>query len=280
MRILCALVILGLASDRVRAAELQSKTLRGFERYVALTEERIATELGSGDGFLVQHFLPPADASACRQVLAAGRVFARKMETRNEEGGKLPIQAGMVHHWMGSVLVRGAELSNVLEWVQNYSNHAKYFEEVEESRLVDRAGDVFHVFLRLKRKKLITVHYATEHTVEYRTRGPKRVSSRSEATRIAEIENPGMPAERERPQGKDRGYLWRLNSYWRFEEVAEGVIVECESVSLSRDVPTGLSWLVAPFIRSVPRESLEATLAPMRDALGRNAGRSSPGVAR
>ena len=26
----------------------------------------------------------------------------------------------------------------------------------------------------------------------------------------------GTPAEREKPPGQDGGYLWRLNSYWRF----------------------------------------------------------------
>jgi len=35
--------------------------------------------------------------------------------------------------------------------------------------------------------------------------------------------------------GDDRGFLWRLNAYWRYEQVAGGVIAECESITLSRD---------------------------------------------
>ncbi|MGA9059420.1 MAG: hypothetical protein WB763_23255, partial [Terriglobia bacterium] len=65
------------------------------------------------------------------------------------------------------------------------------------------------------------------------------------------------------------GYLWRLNSYWRYEERDGGMWVECEAISLTRDVPTGLGWLIDPIIRSLPRESLESTLRETRAALGR-----------
>ena len=94
-----------------------------------------------------------------------------------------------------------------------------------------------------------------------------KASSRSEATRIAELDDPGKDREREKKPGvEDRGYLWRLNSYWRFKQVPEGVVVECESISLSRTIPIAFRWVVKPFINSVPRESLEAALRPMREA--------------
>jgi len=61
--------------------------------------------------------------------------------------------------------------------------------------------------------------------------------------------------------------LWRLNSYWRFQQAAEGVYVQCEAVSLTRNIPTGLGWLVGPFVESVPRESLEFTLRSTQAAI-------------
>jgi hypothetical protein len=90
--------------------------------------------------------------------------------------------------------------------------------------------------------------------------------SRSSTSRIAEVENAGKPSERELPPGHDHGFLWRLNSYWRFEERDGGVYVECEAVSLTRDVPAGLGWLINPIIRSLPRQSLENTLVSARKA--------------
>jgi hypothetical protein len=59
--------------------------------------------------------------------------------------------------------------------------------------------------------------------------------------------------------------MWRLNSYWRFLERDGGVVVECESVSLSRSIPYGLGWLVRQYVASVPRESLESVLTSIRD---------------
>ena len=59
--------------------------------------------------------------------------------------------------------------------------------------------------------------------------------------------------------------MWRLESYWRFEEGDGGTFVECESVSLSRSIPAAAEWLVRSFIESVPRESLEGTLLPIRE---------------
>ena len=91
--------------------------------------------------------------------------------------------------------------------------------------------------------------------------------SRSYGTRIAEVVHPGEPTERQMPLGKDNGFLWRLYSYWRLFETGHGVYVQCEAVSLTRDIPAGLHWLIAPFIESIPKESLEFTLRSTRAAV-------------
>ena len=69
------------------------------------------------------------------------------------------------------------------------------------------------------------------------------------------------------PAGDDHGFLWRLDSYWRFAERDGGVYMECEAVSLTRDIPAGLGWLIAPIIRQLPQESLVNTLRKTREAL-------------
>ena len=61
--------------------------------------------------------------------------------------------------------------------------------------------------------------------------------------------------------------MWRLNTYWHMEEKNGGVYIQCEAVSLSRDIPTGLGWMIAPFVESVPKESLVFTLGRTREAL-------------
>lgn len=103
--------------------------------------------------------------------------------------------------------------------------------------------------------------------MEYRRLGAGRAGARSVSTRIAELEDAGTPGEREKPVGHDRGYLWRLNAYWRYEAVDGGVLIECESVSLSRAVPVLLRPFVTGVVEGLARESLERTLAGLRTVL-------------
>jgi hypothetical protein len=98
----------------------------------------------------------------------------------------------------------------------------------------------------------------------YRRLGPTRASSRSISTRIAEVANAGTSAERVLAEGEDRGFLWRMNSYWRYEEVRGGVIVELESITLSRGIPMGLGVVLGPMIDRIAQESVTRTLTSVR----------------
>ena len=251
------------------SGELHAETLTAWESYVALTEERIAGELERTDGFLLLDSLPPSERARCQDALSIGGVCILERETLSEEGKEIRVPDGMIHHWYGSVLVPGATVESVLDWVKTYDDRERFYPEVEDSRLLGRSGDEFHIFLRLKRTKVLTAHYNTEHQVTYRSHGGTRASSRSIATRIRELDHPGTPREAEKSPDEDRGFLWRLNSYWRFEERDGGTYVECESVSLSRDAPPGIRFALSQFIRSVPRESLESTLLPIRENLSK-----------
>lgn len=240
-----ALVALLLCLPGVHAERLKPETVRAWDSYVQATEERIKGELERGSPFLN---LNPTDD---------GRVIIVKRKVPGK------VEDGMIHHWAGAIFIPGVTLERVLAFVQDYNHHSKYFWDVEDSKLRSRDGDTFQIYMRFRRKKILTVHYNTEHTVIYRRHDGQRASSRSATTRIAELDEPGKPKEREKPIGDDSGFLWRLNSYWRFQEAGGGVRVECESLSLSRGIPGAIAWLIRSYVESVPRESLENTLLQM-----------------
>jgi hypothetical protein len=170
------------------------------------------------------------------------------------------------------VYIPKATVAQVVERLKaNAGREAALYEDVVDSRLLARDGDRLRVFMRLRRTTVLTATFDTEHEVEYRRIGPARASSRSVAVRIAELAEAGTPRERERGASEDRGFLWRLNAYWRFEQDGDGVIVECESVSLSRSVPALLRPVAGPIITRVARESLERTLRELRAAQSRPA---------
>jgi putative flippase GtrA len=252
------------------AAELHDGTIAAWQRYIAATEQRIDRELAAGGRFLVQDFLD--DAAGARRDVLAGNVRIDKMETRAADGEPIEVPKGAIHHWRGSVLIPGVMLDQVLHALMHGADLTNMQNGVVESRVLDRDGDRLHVFLKLRRKQLITVHYNTEHRVRYARHRPGAASSRSVSTRIAELADAGSPAEREKPIGRDRGFMWRLNSYWRYQQTAAGVIVECESVSLSRSIPRAIRWMATPIVNRTARQVMTRTLTSMADAMGARSG--------
>jgi hypothetical protein len=272
---LCALP--ALAACLAHAAEpalpkLKSETQQAFERYVKLTEARNEAELKRGTDLLWVDGLPESQRSEAYAALKRGEVKMQKLETR-ENGDTIRCPDGMIHHWAGVAFIPGAKLRDVLEVLEDYDRHFAYYApDVERSKLESRDGDHFLVFLRFRRHKVVTVVLNTEHEVQYFHEAPGRAHSRSSAVRIAEVENAGKSDEREKKPGDDHGFLWRMETWWRMEERDGGVYVQSEVASLTRDIPTGLGWMIAPFVTSIPKESLAFTLEATRRAVqGRGA---------
>jgi hypothetical protein len=67
-------------------------------------------------------------------------------------------------------------------------------------------------------------------------------------------------------EGDDHGFLWRWNAYWCFSHTSTGGVAECESVSLSRDVPALIRMVAGSIIRGTARESMTSALEAMRSA--------------
>ena len=248
-------------------ARLHANTLAAFDRYMNLTETRNAEEWKRGRDLLWIDELPAAERREAYAALKRGDVEMKKLEMR--DGGKeIVCPAGIIHHWVGIVFIPGAKLDDVLSTLEDYDKHSVYYgPDVERSKIQSRDGDHFRVFLRFRRHKVITVVLNTEHDIQYSHDLPDRAHSRSSAVRIAEVENAGKKDEREKPPGEDGGFLWRMETWWRMDERDGGVYVQSEVVSLTRDIPAVLKWLIEPFVTSVPRETLTATLVATRKAV-------------
>jgi hypothetical protein len=267
--VLCFLAVESLAAQgpSVTGTELKAATLDGFTRYVAATEARIDRQVEHPEGFLYVDRLGPERRSQVAGELRRGGIFMEHLVTRDAAGHEIEAPGGLIHHWIGDVFIPGASLRQVLEFAQDYDHHQDYYPEIVRSRLMSRDGQDFKIFYRMRKHKLITVMLDTEHDVRYARLDHAHGASRSVSTSIAEVVDAGKPGEHEMPVGHDNGFLWRINSYWRFVERDGGVYVECESISLTRDIPTGLGWLIGPFVTSIPKESLESTLSTTRSAV-------------
>jgi len=245
---------------------LKTETQEAFERYVKLTEARNETELKRGTGLLWIDGLPEQQRADAYAALKRGEIKMQKLEMR-DNGKPIRCPSGMIHHWTGVIFIPDAKLGDVLGVLQDYDRHSVYYApDVERSKLESRDGDHFRVFLRFRRHKVITVVLDTEHEVQYFQDAPGRAHSRSSAVRIAEVENAGKSDEREKTPGEDSGFMWRMETWWRMEERDGGVYVQSEAVSLTRDIPAVIGWMIEPFVNGIPKESLTFTLEATRKA--------------
>ena len=258
---LTVLVIAGFFQPAV-ATELKQKTAVAFDRYVAATEARFAHELRPGGIFLYIDGLGTDQRSAAYTQLKQGEILVEKLETR---GASSDIPDGIVHHWVGIIFIPGVTLAQTLPVVKDYDRRADLYKpDVIASRTTSHHGDDFTMFLRLRQKKFTTVVFNTDYAVHWGQVSPDKVFSNSVSTRIAEVKDPEKPDGEELPVGTGHGYLWRLNTYWRFEEKDGGVYLQCEALSLTRDMPTGLGWLLKPLVTAIPKASLNRALGQTR----------------
>ena len=256
-------MLVGLAAQAVEAAKLKKATAAAFDLYIGASEKRMQAELQEGP-FLFVDALPAERRNEAYARLHAGEILVHQVNVP-VEGDPINVPHGLIHDWIGIIFIPKASLERTLAVAQDFNNYQEiYAPEVRRSKLLQRNGEDFKVFLQFYKKSLVTVVINVNYDIHYERLGTDRVVSYSHPTRIAELEDAGQPGERELPADDGHGYLWRLDIYWRLQEKDDGVYVQLESIGLSRNIPAILAWLVKPLVRSIPRDSLTNLLGATR----------------
>lgn len=255
--LMSAVLILS-AVPGLTTVDLQPHTIEAFNKYVRQTDQRFDSQIHGAE-------FPWLDGNRSRKSrLSAGAAIAEPARGN----GETAVPDGMIYDWYGAIFIPDATLAKTIAVAQDYDSHARlYAPELQASKTLRRDGNEFDIYLRLLKTQIITVVLNTNHHVQYFPLDARRCYSVSHSTRIAEVNNPGESDETEMTPGHDHGFLWRLNSYWFFEERDGGVYVESEAVSLTRAVPAGFGWLINPIVRTLPRDSLANTLRSFRTAV-------------
>ncbi len=239
--------------------QLKPRTLQAFEEYIHHAEAVMEPSL-HGRGAFLWSDTDPQIAQQVRHGDIAAQLWSGD--------ASIKVPNGLIHDWIGAAFIPNITVAATLALIQNYDNHKNVYQpEVMDSRLISRDGNDFKIFLRLLKKKIITVVLDTDHDVRYSSVDDVHWCLRSYTTRIAEVEDAGTEKEKVLAPDTGYGFLWRLYSYWRFQERDGGVYIECRAISLTRDIPVGLGWVIEPIIRKLPKESLIHTLKATRDAL-------------
>jgi hypothetical protein len=226
-----------------------------FNGYIAQVESRLELQHRSPTGFLARQ-----DSS---RVRGGEQVIEQVPPTT---GTDLP--GAMLHHWRGTAFAPGATAADFERLMKDFPAYPKvYAPQVEAIRILAKQGDHSQVVMRTRQKHVITVVLDTTFDITFRRQDATHGSSLSRSTDVEEIEALGTSKEKRLGPSESHGFLWRLNTYWSYEERDGGLYMQIESVSLSRAIPEGLGWAIKPFVESVPRESLEFTLHATTDSL-------------
>jgi hypothetical protein len=182
------------------------------------------------------------------------------------KGGMVHVPSGLIHDWTGVVFIPGARAADVLRVLQDYDNYARsYRPAVASSRFIGRSGPVFRYQLKFEANSFgVKAGLRGDFESHYTSINRNQGFSITEASRLVELENTGTADERELSSNEAHGYIERMLTVVRYLEAGDGVVVEVEAMTLSRDVPGAVRWVIAPLIERFSRQVLAGTLEKFR----------------
>jgi hypothetical protein len=250
--VLTVVIVAGLRSA---GAEPTPAAIASFNAYVGTVENRLAQQHRSSGSFI---------AGGDQARLRKGDLVIEELVPASTQ----EIPGALLHHWRGTAFAPGAKGADFERLMRNFNAYPQHYApQVIQAQILSQQGDHYQIGMRVKQHHVITVVMDTSYEVNFARLDAQHGYSISRSTRVSEIDSAGTPHERALSPAEDHGFLWRLNTYWSYEERDGGLYMQIESTSLTRAVPTGLGWAIGPFIESVPKESLEFTLRSTCDAL-------------
>ncbi len=255
--VLCGLLIL-VTAFAPAAAEPTPAAVSAFNSYISTVESRLEKQHRSPNGFLAT--VSAQSESRMRQAeLIVERITPSK-------AADLP--GAMLYHWRGTAFAPGAKAADFERLMKDFNSYPQHYSpQVISAKIIVQQGDHLQASMRVRQKHVLTVVMDTSYEVTFAQLDARHGYSISRSTKVSEIDSPGTSHERVLNASEEHGFLWRLNTYWSYEERDGGLYMQIESITLTRSIPRGLGWAVGPFVESVPRESLEFTLRSTCNAL-------------
>ena len=243
------------------AVTLKSETLTAWDDYLQTANLNFQDRIRPGGSFL----WALEDAGRATRV-RGGEIVVVPATGQNPK--KVP--GGLIHHWLGAMFAPNRKIDDILAVTRDYDHYKEFYRpSVIGSKLIARSNsdDKFSMLLMNRALFLKTVLDAEYQVTNVRL-DDRRFYSISTAMRIQEIEEYGRPGERQIAEGEGSGYIWRLYSIARLEQLDDGVYVELEAIALSREIPAAVRLVVDPIVRRVSRNSLLISLQQTEEAIG------------
>ena len=253
----CCLALTAWNLQAQLVTKLEPETLAAFDSYTAKVKASLNDRWTGKRPFLGVE----ENATSLDRCLAGGLLIKQM-----GDGPSVQVPRGLIHDWVGSVYMPRITIDRVLNILENFDGHKDIYPEVVDSKTLSRNGHRVTGYWRLRQKGLVPVVLDVNQSVHYEQLGPGKWEGEADSQKIIENETGLFTKGRTYPPDEGHGYLWRMKSYWSLEERNGGVLAECRTLSLSRDIPPALAWAVGPYVQKVPENSLMSTLDQTRKA--------------
>jgi hypothetical protein len=259
MSLLCSLLLL-LDAPRTLMAEPTPAAVSAFNAYTRCVEGRLARQHRSPNTFLA----PTPDPNTLDTRLHHGDLILEQITA----APNADLSGALLHHWRGTAFAHGATPADFERLMRDFNAYPQHFApQVLQARVLAQSADHMQASMRIRQHHVITVVMDTTYDVTFGHLDVQHGYSISRSNRISEIDDPGTASEHALTPAEEHGFLWRLNTYWSYEQRDGGLYLQIEAVSLTRSIPHGLAWAIRPYVESIPRESLEFTLRSACNAL-------------
>lgn len=237
--------------------KLSPQTVAEFDRYSRNVESQLDQRWHGQKNFLVLD-----DDPAQKSRVMGGEVFIKQVS------GDHPVAVtnGLIHDWLGAIFMPHTTIQRVVGILEDFDRHKDIYPEVTQSKTISRNDSTVTGSWRLEQKGMVPVILDVIEEATYKRISEGKWEGSAYARKIRETDTTFFSRGKKYPVDEGHGFLWRLYSYWSFEAVQGGVLAECRALSLSRDIPPGLNWAVAPYVDKQPRTSLSSTLVNTRKA--------------
>ena len=248
-------------ANNLRAADLQPETLKAWESYVESADQSMKSRLIANHPFLW------IDEDPRRRV----QLIKKDEPQVAPDNGKtaVPVPNGLIHHWVGAVFIPHTTLDRVLSTTRDYDHYKDYFNPaVIQSEAVARSGDEDRFSILWAAKVLFISAGVDAQCLAHSVRvDDSRSYKVSVTTKVQEIQNYGQPDEHKVAPDQGNGFIWRLYTINRYEARDGGVVLEIETIALTRDIPSSIRLFVAPVVKRVSRNAMLLSLRQTRDAV-------------
>jgi hypothetical protein len=251
------ILFLLLGAAPTRATDLKPQTLQAWNGYVEIVNS--GTELRATGS---SQFLWVDESPDVLQQVRGGELVVTNHDPRE-------VPHGLIHHWVGAMFIPNVTLDQVMGVLVNYDHYSDYYKPfVAKSSVMERSGDHEKVnMLMVQKAYAVTAAVDSDYEVQIVRLDANRVYIVSNAVRLAEIADYGLPSAHPFTEDERPGYVWRTMALTRLQQRDGGVYIEMETIALSRGIPVAFRWLVKPLTDKLPRRIMLATLEATRAAV-------------